>query len=63
MWRFHNPVEIGFGAGALAHLPALLAGRPYALVTYGEPIFTALAERLAGLPGVARAPSPRRASC
>lgn len=51
MWRYHNPVEIGFGAGALARLPALLAGRSYALVTYGEPVFAALAERLAGLAG------------
>ena len=51
MWRYHNPVEIGFGAGALARLPGLLAGRSYALVTYGEPVFTALAERLAGLAG------------
>ena len=33
MWRYHNPVEIGFGVGALARLPALLAGWSYALVT------------------------------
>ncbi len=51
MWRYHNPVEIGFGVGALARLPALISGRTYALVTYGEPVFTALAERLAGLAG------------
>ena len=51
MWSYRNPVEIGFGAGSFARLPALIAGRPYALVTYGEPIFAALAERLAGLAG------------
>ncbi len=51
MWRYHNPVEIGFGVGALGRLPDLLAGRPYALVTYGEPVFAALTERLAGLAG------------
>ncbi len=51
MWRYRNPVEIGFGAGSFARLPALIAGRPYALVTYGEPVFAALAERLAGLAG------------
>ncbi len=51
MWRYRNPVEISFGAGSFARLPALIAGRPYALVTYGEPVFAALAERLAGLAG------------
>jgi alcohol dehydrogenase len=51
MWSYRNPVEISFGAGSFARLPALIAGRPYALVTYGEPVFAALAERLAGLAG------------
>jgi alcohol dehydrogenase len=51
MWRFHNPVEIGFGAGALGRLPDLLAGRSYALVTYAAPVFAELTERLIGLAG------------
>ncbi len=51
VWSYRNPVEISFGAGSFARLPDLIAGRPYALVTYGEPVFAALAERLAGLAG------------
>ncbi len=51
MWSYRNPVAISFGAGSFTRLPALIAGRPYALVTYGEPVFAALAERLAGLAG------------
>ena len=51
MWSYANPVRITFGAGSFEELPALIAGRPYALVTYGEPIFSELAERLAGLAG------------
>ncbi len=39
MWSYRNPVEIDFGAGSFDRLPALIAGRPFALVTYGEPIF------------------------
>lgn len=46
-WRFHNPVKIAFGAGALEGIGALVAGRPYALVTYGEPLFAALTDRVA----------------
>jgi alcohol dehydrogenase len=51
MWSYRNPVEIDFGAGSFARLPELIAGRPYALVTYAEPVFAALAARLAGLAG------------
>jgi phosphonate metabolism-associated iron-containing alcohol dehydrogenase len=52
MWRFRNPVEIAFGAGAFDMLGAAVAGRPYALVTYpaGEP-FDGLARRAAALAG------------
>ncbi len=46
MWRYRNPVEITFGVDAFAELPKLIAGRAYALVTYPEPPFDALAERL-----------------
>jgi alcohol dehydrogenase len=52
MWRYRNPVEIAFGAGAFEQLGAAVRGRPYALVTYGdaEP-FDALVRRAAGLAG------------
>lgn len=52
MWRYRNPVEIAFGAGAFEHLGAAVRGRPYALVTYGdaEP-FDGLARRAAALAG------------
>jgi phosphonate metabolism-associated iron-containing alcohol dehydrogenase len=46
MWRYSNPVAITFGADAFAELPKLIAGQPYALVTYPDVPFTALADRL-----------------
>jgi alcohol dehydrogenase len=52
MWRYRNPVEISFGAGAFEQLGAAVRGRPYALVTYGdaEP-FDGLVRRAAALAG------------
>jgi alcohol dehydrogenase len=52
MWRYRNPVEIAFGAGAFEQLGAAVRGRPYALVTYGdaEP-FDGLVRRAAALAG------------
>ncbi|MDH3666163.1 MAG: iron-containing alcohol dehydrogenase [Paracoccaceae bacterium] len=50
-WRYHNPVRIEFGAGAFAGLPDLIGDRRYGVVTYGEPIFQALTERLCTLAG------------
>ena len=47
MWTFQNPVKIVFGAGSFAALPPLLASGPYAVVTYGEHMFTDLVARLA----------------
>ena len=47
MWEFHNPVKILFGAGALDHVAGIIGGRCYCLVTYGEPYFRALAQRVA----------------
>ena len=46
-WRYHNPVKITFGVGCLDEIGDLLAERSYALVTYKEPFFTALAARVA----------------
>jgi phosphonate metabolism-associated iron-containing alcohol dehydrogenase len=54
-WAYWNPVKIGFGAGQFDNVVAQIAGRPYALVTYGSDHFAALAAKLrvaAGAPVV-----------
>ena len=51
MWSFHNPVRITFGDGVIEQLPQALAGRPYILVTYGEPHFAALTARVSRIAG------------
>lgn len=55
MWTYQNPVNIVFANGALENIGALLNGRGYALVTYDEPIFQALSERVQGMAGTAQA--------
>lgn len=52
-WRFHNPVQITFGPGAISQLKRLLAGRSYALVTYDSAPFPSFAARLEKLSGPA----------
>ena len=55
MWRYSNPVAITFGSDVFAELPKLIGGQPYALVTYPDAPFAALAECLrtaAGEPAV-----------
>jgi len=47
MTLYDNPTRIGFGRGAFDTLPRCIAGRRYALVTYADPPFAALARRLA----------------
>lgn len=54
MWTYQNPVNIVFANGALEKIGALLDGRGYALVTYGEPIFQALSERVQATAGPAQ---------
>ena len=49
---YRNPVTIVFGAGSLAELPRLLAGRRHALVTYPDAVFESLRDRLATLGAV-----------
>ena len=51
MWNYWNPVEIRFGAGGFAELPAVLDGRSYGLVTYRDALFRNLASRLAAEAG------------
>ncbi len=50
-WRYHNPVAVRFGWGALDELPGLLAGRRAVLVTFPEASQTGLRARLAALIG------------
>lgn len=51
MWTYRNPVDVRFGLGRFAELPELLGGRSWALVTYGEPQFCELREKLARVAG------------
>ena len=51
-WTYHNPVAIRFGAGAFDGLAAAIAGRPWALVTYGDDHFRKLARRAIDRAGV-----------
>jgi len=50
MWRYSNPVDVRFGAGAFEQLADLVT-RPYCLVTYGEPAFDGMVQRAAALAG------------
>lgn len=47
LWKYHNPVRLSVGPGAFGQIAAAVAGRPYALVTYPEPVFADLGRRLA----------------
>ena len=51
-WRYHNPVQIEFGAGAFATLPQLIGNRRYGVITYPDEMFRALTERLEAEAGV-----------
>jgi alcohol dehydrogenase len=51
MWSFHNPVRLSFGTGCFEGIGEALTGRSYALVTYPDPYFGELAERVAALNG------------
>ncbi len=46
MWTYSNPVNVIFGSGEFRKLADLIKGRRYALVTYPEPPFAELAQRL-----------------
>lgn len=52
MWRYRNPVNVRFGAGAFEALGDVVGRRRYCLVTYGEAgPFDALAKKAASLAG------------
>jgi len=46
MALYNNPTRISFGRDAFDRLPDYIAGRRYALVTYGDAPFATLAQRL-----------------
>ncbi len=46
-WSYHNPTRITFGAGTITRIGELVAGRPYVLVTYGQPVFAEIAGQIA----------------
>ena len=50
--NYHNPVAITFGAGSLAKLPSLVAGRRTVLVTFPEAAGFGLTKRLQDLLGI-----------
>src|SRR5690349_17596043 len=54
-FRYHNPVAIRGGPGALGELPAVLAGRRALLVTFPEARGLGLVERVRGILGPALA--------
>lgn len=46
MWQFQNPVKICFANGVIEEINSILQGRCYAIVTYNNSYFKALAERI-----------------
>ena len=46
MWQFLNPVHIDFGCGQFTRVSEIIDGRPYALVTYDDPVFQDISTRL-----------------
>jgi alcohol dehydrogenase len=50
-WAYWNPVKVRFGAGTFDEVPSLIGKRRYVLVTYNQPVFNALAARLADAVG------------
>lgn len=51
MWRYHNPVAVHFGWGALERLPALVGDREAVVITFPEARDTGLETRLQALLG------------
>ena len=51
MWRYHNPVEIHFGAGALSQLQQVLGARKAVLVTFPEAAAIGLTGRVQDMLG------------
>lgn len=45
-WNYYNPTKIGFGNGLVDTIGDQVRGRRYVLVTYDQPLFKALSERV-----------------
>jgi phosphonate metabolism-associated iron-containing alcohol dehydrogenase len=52
-WRYHNPVDVLFGAGTLDRLPEVVGGRKVVLVTFPEAAALGLTARVTRLLGTA----------
>lgn len=50
-WTYNNPVNIIFGVGSFDRINHLIAGRQYCVVTYGEPYFSSLIDKLVSSAG------------
>lgn len=46
MWSYNSPVRVLFGNDGFASIAPLIDGRPYALVTYADAPFRALADQV-----------------
>ena len=57
MWAYNNPVNVVFDTSALDQIGGLVTGRDYALVTYGEPVFRTIGDRVKASAGPTRAMS------
>ncbi len=51
MWTFSNPVKVQFGVDVIDSIGDIIAGCPYCLVTYDEPFFADISQRIARLAG------------
>ncbi len=49
MWSYNSPVRVLFGNDGFASIAPLIDGRPYALVTYADAPFRALADQVTRL--------------
>ncbi|BBK33841.1 alcohol dehydrogenase [Stella humosa] len=50
-WSYQNPVRVEFGVGTLDRVAPAIAGRPWALVTYGMDLFRDMGARIARAAG------------
>ncbi len=46
MWSYQNPVEILFGSGSFSSVTKAIRGRPFALITYPDKMFSQLSDKI-----------------
>ncbi|MEK9673447.1 MAG: iron-containing alcohol dehydrogenase PsrA [Rhodospirillaceae bacterium] len=51
MWTYWNPTRIIFGAGAVVGIGDAIKGRRYVIVTYDQPLFKVMADRIVAAAG------------